>query len=47
LIFGAVGSADGELRIVVVRSHAVGAHSGDEVEVREALANVVDQLLVE
>jgi hypothetical protein len=47
LIFAAGGSADGEFGVVVVGGHTVGAHSSDQVEVGEALADVVDQLLVD
>lgn len=47
LVGGASGPADGGLSVVVVGGHAVGADSLDEVEVGEALADVVDQLLVD
>lgn len=41
------GSADGELRVVVVGGRAVGAHALDEVETFNADAVAVDQLLVD
>jgi hypothetical protein len=47
LIFRASGPADSSPGIIVIGGHAVGADSLDEVEVGEALADVVDQLLVD
>jgi hypothetical protein len=46
LVGCAVWSADGILRIVIVRGGTIGADSLDDVEAGEASADVVDQLLV-
>ena len=47
LIGCAVGSADGILRIVIVRGSAVGADPLDDIEAGEAGADIVDQLLID
>ena len=47
LVFAAIRSADGVLRVVVVGGNTVGADSQDEVEIFQASAYSVEILLVD
>jgi hypothetical protein len=47
LVGPAFRSADGILRVIVVRGNTVGADSLDRIEVRQASADSIDILLIE